>query len=189
MALRDEGLRFRQQAIPVIHSRFSNSAQREFSANKVRGSRSATKRTSFSFRSSFEERIAAQRSSFGVFLTSGPRFRDQTLLGAACLSPNASHLAAGARASVSSRASGLHSSHSRQRAVVRADGDPKPPRRMAANHARRRRPFPAIKTPHERALDGNGNRNIILSCRKVKHYPVRSARHASAPCRNTRSIR
>jgi hypothetical protein len=44
--------------------------------------------------------------------------------------------------------------------VLRADGDPKPPGLSAANGKSRRRPFPAIKTPHERALGENGEANL-----------------------------
>ncbi len=49
---------------------------------------------------------------------------------------------------------------SRQASLVSPGGGPAPSRSAAANRARRRRPLPAIKTPHERALDGNGMRNV-----------------------------
>jgi hypothetical protein len=114
-------------------------------------------------------RIASQRSAFGVLLASGPCFRDPADSGAFAPSPRPFRGRDFERTGFRQPGRGLHSSHRRQRAIIRADGDPKPPRRAAANHARRRRPLPVLFAPRERPRLGMASRNIV-SMREMSRF-------------------
>jgi hypothetical protein len=96
---------------------------------------------------------------------SGPRFRDPADFFRSPLDPFGTELLKRRRFCL--RTGVLHSSHRRQRAVVRADGDPKPPQIAAANRDRRRRPFPATRTPREAPSMETAIRNIVLYKMKV----------------------
>jgi hypothetical protein len=120
---------------------------------KSRGKRALRNATVFVCRLLAEAyRLAAL--CFGVFLTMrGRAFREGNLAGATRstgeLKPRRTFLS--------------RQPSSRQAVLIPPGGAPTPPRWLAANQPRRRRPFPAIRTPHECALDGNGKRNIVLA--------------------------
>jgi hypothetical protein len=95
----------------------------------------------------------------------GPRFRDPADFFRSPLDPFGTELLKRRRFFL--RTGVLHSSHRRQRLIVAADGDPKPPQIAAANRDRRRRPFPATRTPLDAPSMETAIRNIVLSYQKV----------------------
>jgi hypothetical protein len=90
----------------------------------------------------------------------GPRFRDPADFFRSPLDPFGTELLKRRRFFL--RTGVLHSSHRRQRLIVAADGYPKPPQIAAANRDRRRRPFPATRTPREAPSMETTIRNIVL---------------------------
>jgi hypothetical protein len=90
----------------------------------------------------------------------GPRFRDPADFFRSPLGPLEAEIFKRRRFFL--RTGVLHSSHPRQRTIIGADGDPKPPQVTAANRDRRRRPFPATRTPREAPSMETTIRNIVL---------------------------
>jgi hypothetical protein len=126
---------------------------------------SAAKRNGLRFGSSFEEPVVSQRSASAFFLTMrGRAFREGNLAGATRSTgifipahlpfPSARLLAGGPSTA--------------GRSPHTAPG-------LAANHDRRRRPFPATRTPREAPSMETTKRNIVLSfgksTRKIPSWP------------------
>jgi hypothetical protein len=137
-----------------------------FAREKVRGKRALRNATVFvcvPLSRNLSSRSALLRRS--SHKASGPRFRDPADFSRSPLSPLEAEIFKRRRFFL--RTGVLHSSHPRQRLIVAADGDPKPPQIVAANHDRRRRPFPATRTPREAPSMETTNRNIVLALLRV----------------------
>jgi hypothetical protein len=148
--------------LPIL---FSNSRQAHSSRAVSRGrssrEESAAKRNGLRdvpLSRNLSSRSALLRRSFHK--APGPRFRDPADFFRSPLNPLEAEIFKRRRFFL--RTGVLHSSHPRQRPVIGADGDPKPPQIVAANHDRRRRPFPATRTPLDAPSMETTKRNIVL---------------------------
>jgi hypothetical protein len=171
-AMRVVVLRFKQQAasfVPRIH------------AGEVRGKRALRNATVFVSGSSFEEPVVSQRSA-SAFFPQGFRTALPRPGGLLAKSPQrlwSTEILKRRRFCL--RTGVLHSSHSRQRLIVAADGDPKPPQIAAANRDRRRRPFPATRTPLDAPSMETAKRTIFLVRVDVKNSLGRKQKRRASP--------
>jgi hypothetical protein len=146
---------------------------RGFTREKGRGKRALRNATVFVCRLLAEAyRLAAL--CFGVFLTMrGRAFREGNLAGATRstgeLKPRRTFLS--------------RQPSSRQAVLVPPGGAPTPPRCLAANQARRRRPFPATRTPLDAPSMETTKRNIVLDIGKSQQerFPLMAGRRPGHP--------
>jgi hypothetical protein len=136
-----------------------------FHAGESSREESAAKRNGLRDGPSCEEPVVSQRSASAFSLRCGAALFVKATLPERPAPPEFSF-----RRTFLSRQPG-----SWQAVLVPPGGAPTPPRWLAANHDRRRRPFPATRTPREAPSMETTKRNIVLSfgksTRKIPSWP------------------